>query len=90
MRCFYKAVLGPDAGKPLGKVGGGLPFADVLGFWKRPFESEDPSVGGCSALPVPSVEEVEAHLHESEGQLSVRQKQWRKFTSSLASGSHLS
>jgi len=65
-------------------------FADVLGFWKRPFESEDPSVGGCSALPVPSVEEVEAHLHESGGQLSVRQKQWRKFTSSLASGSHLS
>ena len=69
------------------QVGGGLPFADVLAFWKRPFESEDASAGGCPALPVPSAEEVEAQLRSSsERELSVRQKRWRDLTGALMDG----
>ena len=85
-------MLGPDAGRPFGKVGGGLPLEDVLAFWKRPFESEDAAQGGCPGLPVPSLEEAE-HMAEEQAagrddkrvRLSERQKQWRTFSSS---GSH--
>jgi hypothetical protein len=53
VRGFYEAVLGPTSGKPFGKVGGGLPIAQVLGFWSLPFESDDPDSGGCPGLPIP-------------------------------------
>tara|TARA_B110001452_G_scaffold211127_1_gene181595 strand:- start:513 stop:1553 length:1041 start_codon:yes stop_codon:yes gene_type:complete len=91
VRCFYSAVLGPNAGKPFGKVGGGLPLEQVLGYWRRPFESDDPAQGGCPGLPVPSLEEAErtaeveaAGRDEKRVRLSQRQKQWRTFSSSGA------
>jgi hypothetical protein len=58
VRGFYEAVLGPTAGKPFGKVEGGLPLEDVLGFWSLPFASDDPAQGGCPGLPIPSITEV--------------------------------
>ena len=69
-------------------MGGGLPFQDVLAFWKKPFESDDVTRGGCPGLPIPSLETAEAQAAARatvEGQperLSRRQKAWRDFTSS--------
>jgi len=86
VRCYYQAVLGPDAGKPLGRVGGGLPLGEVLTYWKRPFESDDATRGGCPGLPVPSLEGAEAQaaarasVEEQFERLSRRQQQWRGFT----------
>jgi len=46
--CFYKAALGPDAGKAGGQVAG-MPVADLIAAWEKPFEPEDE--GGCPAQP---------------------------------------
>lgn len=47
--CFYKALLGPDSGKPGGAVAG-LPIADLLAAWAKPFSSSVPADGGCAPL----------------------------------------
>jgi hypothetical protein len=44
--CFYKAALGPDAGKVGGAVAG-MPTADLLSAWEKPFLSVEQ--GGCPA-----------------------------------------
>ena len=44
--CFYKAALGPDAGKAGGKVAG-MSTADLITAWEKPFLSEEE--GGCPA-----------------------------------------
>ena len=45
--CFYRAVLGPDAGRPGGAVGG-MPLPALLEAWERPFLPE--ALGGCPPL----------------------------------------
>eukprot|EP00040_Diaphanoeca_grandis_P015248 m.77569 g.77569 ORF g.77569 m.77569 type:complete len:329 (+) comp25027_c0_seq1:92-1078(+) len=57
LRCFYTTVLGPNADKPC--LPGqpcvtGMPLDDLLTAWDRPFVSEDPTLGGCPALPGPT------------------------------------
>lgn len=47
--CFYNTVLGPDASKPHGTVTG-MPLSDLVTAWNLPFESNDPTRGGCKAL----------------------------------------
>ena len=76
IRCFYRAVLGPDADKPDGKVAG-LPLDQLLGFWRKPFESEETSEGGCPALPVPPPGPPPAPRPFAP--LSRRQRRWREF-----------
>lgn len=51
IRCFYMAILGPDSGKPNGTVQVGVGIEELTRYWKRPFESSDPALGGCPALP---------------------------------------
>mmetsp|Transcript_63364 Transcript_63364/g.147609 ORF Transcript_63364/g.147609 Transcript_63364/m.147609 type:complete len:321 (+) Transcript_63364:58-1020(+) len=53
VRCFYTAVLGPDAGKPGGKVAG-IPLDSLVQAWTAPFQSDDPARGGCPELPISS------------------------------------
>jgi len=88
VRCFYEAVLGPTAGRPFGKVEGGLALSHVLEFWKRPFESSDPSQGGCPALPVPprSTWQQGSLFPAATHRLTRRQERWRAFTARWASG----
>ena len=76
IRCFYRAVLGPDADKPDGKVAG-LPLDQLLGFWRKPFESDEASEGGCPALPVPPPGPPPAPRPFEP--LSRRQRRWREF-----------
>ena len=76
IRCFYRAVLGPDADKPDGKVAG-LPLDQLLGFWRKPFESDETSEGGCPALPVPPPGPPPAPRPFEP--LSRRQRRWREF-----------
>ena len=87
VRCFYKAVLGPTAGEPRGKVEGGLPLEEVLRYWRRPFESDDPDHGGCPSLPGPPMDQIldgiTAHAETTPElkhmKLSRRQQRWRAF-----------
>ena len=44
--CFYKAALGPDAGKPGGALAG-LPLDQLVAAWEKPFLPEEQ--GGCPA-----------------------------------------
>jgi len=44
--CFYKTVLGPNSGKAGGAIAG-MSLDSLLAAWKAPFESDDPSKGGC-------------------------------------------
>ena len=69
-------VLGPDADKPDGKVAG-LPLDQLLGFWRKPFESDETSEGGCPALPVPPPGPPPAPRPFAP--LSHRQRRWREF-----------
>lgn len=46
VNCFYETVLGPDAGKAGGTISG-MALEDLLKAWKAPFESDDPTKGGC-------------------------------------------
>jgi hypothetical protein len=50
---FYNATLGPNAALPGGAVAG-MPLSQLVGAWMAPFESSDPTKGGCPALPIPS------------------------------------
>jgi hypothetical protein len=52
IECFEQTVLGPQAGTPGGAIEG-MPIADLLKAWNAPFESDNPQIGGCPALPVP-------------------------------------
>ena len=81
IRCFYEAVLGPTAGRPFGKVEGGLPLVDVLAYWKRPFESEDAAQGGCPALPIPPHVDgkLPTPVPTTRRTRSRRQERWRAF-----------
>ena len=87
VRCFYEAVLGPTAGRPFGKVAGGLPLEDVLAFWRRPFESEDAAHGGCPALPIPPLDTAAPQSVEPAQleRLTRRQRLWRAFAAQWAS-----
>jgi hypothetical protein len=49
INCFYDTVLGPEAA--YSPTFSGIPVADLLNAWSLPFASEDPSKGGCPALP---------------------------------------
>ena len=101
VRCFYEAVLGPTAGRPFGKVEGGLPLEEVLRFWKRPFGSDDPEEGGCPALPVPpldaagsgaaggAIPSAAQQLSPAAERPSRRQQRWRAFTAKWAVGESL-
>ena len=42
-------LAGPDSGKPGGAVAG-LPIADLLAAWAKPFSSSVPADGGCAPL----------------------------------------
>ena len=59
-----------------------------MSYWKKPFESDDATKGGCPGLPVPPLGSAEAQAAAQaavEGQLerlSQRQKLWRRFTAS--------
>jgi len=44
--CFYKAALGPEAGKPGGAVSG-MSLTELVAAWEKPFLPED--AGGCPA-----------------------------------------
>lgn len=61
--CFYKTVLGPDSGTPGGAVTG-MAISDLVDAWDAPFNSNDPSKGGCPSWspppPVPGAAEPEA------------------------------
>ena len=46
--CFYKAALGPEAGKAGGQLAG-MPVADLIAAWEKPFDPEND--GGCPAQP---------------------------------------
>jgi hypothetical protein len=48
--CFYKAALGPDAGKVGGTVSG-MPTAALVKAWEKPFLPE--KEGGCPAVGSP-------------------------------------
>jgi len=50
IKCFYATALGPDAGFPGGTIAG-MPLDDLQRAWRAPFESTDPSQGGCPNLP---------------------------------------
>jgi hypothetical protein len=51
--CFYDTVLGPAAAKPNAKIAGeGMNLTVLLDSWNRPFDSIDPALGGCPALPL--------------------------------------
>jgi len=108
VRGFYQAVMGPDAGTPCTETHlpyppwhvynctysiGGLPVKDLVHYWTAPFESDDPSVGGCPALPVPpdAKASVEAQLKAAADRrsaadasapplLSPRQRRWQQFS----------
>jgi hypothetical protein len=54
IECFETTVLGPDAGTPGGAIAG-MPVADLVKAWNAPFDSTDPQLSGCPALPVPPV-----------------------------------
>ena len=66
IRCFYEGVLGPDASKPFGWKIAGIPIDDLLSYWSAPFESEDPSKGGCPGLPIPTMDEAYAQAAEAQ------------------------
>ena len=52
IQCFEQTVLGPDAGTPGGALSG-MPLSDLVAAWNAPFESENPQLNGCPALPTP-------------------------------------
>lgn len=52
IECFEQTVLGPHAGTPGGAIEG-MPVEDLLQAWNAPFDSDDPQLSGCPALPVP-------------------------------------
>ena len=52
IECFESTVLGPNAGTPGGAIEG-MPVADLLKAWNAPFDSENPELSGCPALPLP-------------------------------------
>jgi hypothetical protein len=50
--CFYNTMLGPNANStayPTG-AGAGLDADDLVAAWLRPFESDDPTKGGCPGI----------------------------------------
>ena len=49
--CFYKAALGPEAGRPGGAVAG-MPMQQLVAAWQKPFLPE--AEGGCPAQPAAS------------------------------------
>lgn len=49
-RCFFRAVLGEEAGHAGGAIGG-IPAPELVRMWRAPFDSEDASLGGCPAMP---------------------------------------
>jgi len=46
IRCFYKAVLGPQAAT-LPNATGGMSISALEEAWRKPFLSDDASKGGC-------------------------------------------
>lgn len=52
---FYNATLGPGAAISGGVVAG-MPLSELVAAWMAPFESNDPTQGGCPALRIPSYE----------------------------------
>lgn len=64
IRCFYEAVLGPDAAKPFAWKVAGLPLEDLIKFWSAPFESDEPARGGCPGLPIPPLAEASQLAHQ--------------------------
>uniref|UniRef100_A0A7S0LIH3 Uncharacterized protein n=1 Tax=Coccolithus braarudii TaxID=221442 RepID=A0A7S0LIH3_9EUKA len=58
VRGFYEAVLGPKASRSILWKVEGLPLEDLIGYWSAPFQSEDPALGGCPGLPIPTIEEA--------------------------------
>mmetsp|Transcript_31898 Transcript_31898/g.83431 ORF Transcript_31898/g.83431 Transcript_31898/m.83431 type:complete len:132 (-) Transcript_31898:424-819(-) len=89
IRGFYEAVLGPDAGTPCTNRSipippynlynctftiGGLPYKDVKSYWEAPFDSDDPTKGGCPALPVPpdATDRIASQLASTQLRLSSR------------------
>jgi len=54
VNCLYTALLGPEGGKPGGKLDG-IPMQEIVGTWEKAFLSSKVSEGGCPALPPPQV-----------------------------------
>jgi len=51
IRCFYKAVVGQDADKPInGTDMQGIPLNTLVGMWEKAFDDE--SAGGCPPLEI--------------------------------------
>ena len=46
--CFYEVLLGPGGGQPGGAITG-MPVEILFDAWSKPFESDDPTIGGCPA-----------------------------------------
>ena len=64
VRCIFDTILGPDASsgslpnQSSETTGGGLSLAQLDEAWDRPMASEDPSLGGCPALPAAGAHSV--------------------------------
>ena len=52
VRCLFVTILGDGAAAAA--ASGGLSRSQLLEAWERPFASDDPSLGGCPALALPS------------------------------------
>ena len=51
IHCYLSAVLGVNNT-------GGMPLDELEEAWQRPFRSEDPSQGGCPAMPINGLDPV--------------------------------
>jgi hypothetical protein len=49
IRCFEETILGKEASKPGGALGG-MSLESLLTAWAAPFESNETANGGCPAL----------------------------------------
>ena len=82
VRGFYTAVLGPDAAKPWRWKVAGLPIEDLIKWWTAPFESEDPTKGGCPGLPIPPAGAAAEEEDADEAERRSRRQRLRSWAMS--------
>lgn len=49
IKCFFDTLLGPQNQKNTNGTGG-VPLADAIAAWKRPFAGLSKAAGGCPSI----------------------------------------
>ena len=71
-------MLGPHAGTPGGAIEG-MPVEDLLQAWNAPFDSDDPQLSGCPALPVPPPPPLPPHAQRVQAKLRWEREMERDY-----------